>query len=50
MWGYTYRHTNWWEGFMKYDLQMGSVAMIYIPSFIKTGSESKINRDDTQHG
>jgi hypothetical protein len=26
------------EGFMKYAIEMGSGAMIYIPSFIKTGS------------
>jgi hypothetical protein len=26
--GYTYRHTDWWEGFMKYAVEMGSVAMI----------------------
>jgi hypothetical protein len=30
--------TDWWEGFMKYAVEMGSDAMIYIPSFIKTGS------------
>jgi hypothetical protein len=36
--GYTYRHTDWWEGFMKYDVEMDSGAMIYIPSFIKTGT------------
>jgi hypothetical protein len=35
--GYTYRHTDWWEGFMKYAVEMGSGAMIYIPSFIKIG-------------
>jgi hypothetical protein len=26
------------EGFVKYATEMGSRAMIYIPSFIKTGS------------
>jgi hypothetical protein len=26
------------EGFMKYIIEMGSGAMIYIPSFIKIGS------------
>jgi hypothetical protein len=36
--GYTYRHTDRWEGFMKYVTEMGSVAMINIPSFIKIGS------------
>jgi hypothetical protein len=35
---YTYRHTDCWEGIMKYAIEMGSGAMIYIPSFIKTGS------------
>jgi hypothetical protein len=28
----------WWKGFMKYAEEMGSGAMIYIPSFIKIGS------------
>jgi hypothetical protein len=27
-----------WEGFMKYAVDTGSGAMIYRPSFIKTGS------------
>jgi hypothetical protein len=36
--GFTYRHTNWWEGFMKYAVEMGSGAMTFIPSFIKIGS------------
>jgi hypothetical protein len=35
---YTYKHTDWREGFMKYAVEMGSGAIIYIPSFIKTGS------------
>jgi hypothetical protein len=35
---YTYRHTDWWEGFLKYAVKMGSIAMIYISSFMKTGS------------
>jgi hypothetical protein len=30
--------TDWWEGFKKYAVEMGSGAMIYIPSFIKTSS------------
>jgi hypothetical protein len=33
-----YRHTDWWEGFMKNAAEMGSGAMIHIPSFIKIGS------------
>jgi hypothetical protein len=27
---YTYRHTDWWEGFMNYVVQMGSGATIHI--------------------
>jgi hypothetical protein len=35
-------------GFMKYALEMGSGAMIYIPIFIKTGSDiQKFIREDT---
>jgi hypothetical protein len=33
------RHTGGWDGFMKYAVEMGSGAMIYIPSFIKIGSD-----------
>jgi hypothetical protein len=40
--GYTHRHTEWWVGFMKYAVEMGSGSMIYIPSFIKIGSGTKI--------
>jgi hypothetical protein len=36
--GYTYRHTDWWEGFMTYAVEMCSGAMIHIPSSIKTSS------------
>jgi hypothetical protein len=36
--GYKYRHTDWWERFMKYANEMGSGAIINIPSFVKTGS------------
>jgi hypothetical protein len=35
---YTYRYTDWWEGFMKYAVEMGWGAMTYIPSFIKIDS------------
>jgi hypothetical protein len=35
---YTYRHPDCWEGFKKYAVEMGSSAMIYMPSFMKTGS------------
>jgi hypothetical protein len=31
---YTYRHTDSWKGFMKYAVEMGSGAIIRIPSFI----------------
>jgi hypothetical protein len=34
--GYTYRHTDWWEGWEA--VEMGSGTVIYVPSFIKTGS------------
>jgi hypothetical protein len=30
--------THRWQGFMKYAVEIGSGAMIYIPSFIKIGS------------
>jgi hypothetical protein len=44
-----YRRTDWWEGFIKYTVEMGSDAMIYIPSFIKTGSGiQKLMRRDIQ--
>jgi hypothetical protein len=35
---------------MKYDVEMGSGAMIYIPSFIKIGSDvqKSIREGDTQ--
>jgi hypothetical protein len=33
---YTHRHTDRWEGFMEYAVEMGSGAMIYIPSFMKS--------------
>jgi hypothetical protein len=29
---------DWWEGFMKYAVEIASGAMLYIPSFIKTAS------------
>jgi hypothetical protein len=34
----TYRHTDLWEGFMKYAAEMGSYAMIYIPNVTQIGS------------
>jgi hypothetical protein len=36
--GYTYRHTELWEEFMKYAVEIGSGAVIYITSFIKISS------------
>jgi hypothetical protein len=36
--GYTYRHTDYLEGFVKYAVEMGSRAMMCIPNFIKIGS------------
>jgi hypothetical protein len=30
--GYTYRHTDWWEQFMKYAIDVGSVALMYVQS------------------
>lgn len=32
-WGYTYRHTDFFEGVKKYSIEMGSVAMMYITKF-----------------
>jgi hypothetical protein len=34
---YTYRCREWRDGFMKYAVEMGSGAMIYIASFVKFG-------------
>jgi hypothetical protein len=31
-------HKDWWNGFIKYAVEMVSGTMIYIQSFIKTGS------------
>jgi hypothetical protein len=48
---YTYRHTDWCEGFMKYAVKMGSGAMIYIPSFMKIGwgIQKEIGGDSETH-
>jgi hypothetical protein len=35
---YTYRHTDWWKGFIKYAIEMGSEPIIYILNFTKIGS------------
>jgi hypothetical protein len=39
---YIYRHIDWWERFMKSADEMGSGAMISIPSFIRFVS-TKVN-------
>jgi hypothetical protein len=39
--GHTYRHTDWWEGFMNYSVEMGSGA-------IKTDSTIQKLRGGTQ--
>jgi hypothetical protein len=45
----THTDTDWWEEFMKYAVEMGSGAMIYILSFIKIGSGiQKLIGEDTQ--
>jgi hypothetical protein len=36
--GYTYKYTDWWEGFMKHVVRMVLGAVIYIPYLIKIGS------------
>jgi hypothetical protein len=36
--GYTYRHTDWLEGFINYAVEMASGAMTYIAIFVKAGS------------
>jgi hypothetical protein len=36
--GYAYRQTDKWKGFMKYAVEKGSGAIIYIRSFIEIGS------------
>jgi hypothetical protein len=36
--GDTHTDTDWWEEFMKYAVEMGSGAVIYIPSFTMIGS------------
>jgi hypothetical protein len=40
---------DWWEGFFNQAVEMGSGAVIYIPSFIKIGSGiQKLIGGDTQ--
>jgi hypothetical protein len=35
------RHTDCWEEFMKYAIEIGSGAMMYIPSLVNIGSGFK---------
>jgi hypothetical protein len=47
------RHTDRWDGFIKYAVEMGSEAMIYILSFVNIGSsihelKEGIQRDTTR--
>jgi hypothetical protein len=35
---YTYRDTDWWKGFRKHAVEMGSGALVYIPIFIQIDS------------
>jgi predicted metalloprotease len=39
--------TYWWEGFFNKAIEMGSGAVIYVPSFMKIGSgiQKLIGRD-----
>jgi hypothetical protein len=46
--GYTYRHTDQWERFMKYAGVMESCAMICVPDLIKIGSGIGGAYTDTQ--
>jgi hypothetical protein len=40
--------TDWWEGFTKYAVEMGSSATICVPSFIKIVSDiRKLMQGDT---
>jgi hypothetical protein len=48
----TYKHTDRWKRFMRDAIEMGSGAMIYMPSFIKTdsGIQMLMWRIHKQHG
>jgi hypothetical protein len=46
---YTFKHTSWWEGFMKHAVQVGSRIYVYIPSFFRIGSFiQKLTEMDTE--
>jgi hypothetical protein len=32
-------HTDWWEGLTKYVVEMGLGATLYMPNFVKAGSD-----------
>jgi hypothetical protein len=40
--GYTYRHSDWWVGFVEYVVDMDSGAIMHIPNFVKIGLGIKI--------
>jgi hypothetical protein len=50
--GYTYRHTDCWQRFMKYAVEMGSGAMIYKSSSINivSGIQKLIGGIHREHG
>jgi hypothetical protein len=38
IWGYTYRHKDWWEIIIEYAVLMGSDAKVYVPNYVKSRS------------
>jgi hypothetical protein len=48
--GYTYGHTDCWEGFFNYAVELGWGAVIYVPSFIKIDSDTHTNTHIHTHG
>jgi hypothetical protein len=45
----THADTDWWEGFMKYTVEMGSGTMIYIPTFMHSDIQKLIRGDSQTH-
>jgi hypothetical protein len=45
--GYTYRHRDWWEEFMKHATERGSGVMTCIPSFVKIDSKVRDREEQT---
>jgi hypothetical protein len=43
--------TDWYEGFTKYAVELGSVTMVYTPGFLKIGSgiQNLIGEDSQRH-